>query len=468
MKKWTKKVSDYGTTGYFISHFYGEDLAQDPDYNETTNPDGYGGPKHPLKSLEKFYQSCIFYDVAIIDSSTDSIESNNIRIKLVSDGSTIINGNIINSYLEYSENITFLEHKNSTGGVQLNCVNINCPYLRGIHEDSLYNIFINSTPNTYSYAFFNKTININTKGSVNGIKNSIIINSPVDVLMLGGISDFNIYVGKLEIQGIIYNSLSDAKVNGKMLKSFDLADIGLRTNLSEDDSHIDNVNDWKLLFNNPIDVDVQNYMYADFRISSQLHQRIYDNQIALGKTVEEASAKATQGVKYVLHGGQYGGFIGAKGVGMRFTPDELWNTYKASSINLELLSGLFITTDSAQTGIYESIEIPLPGTGDIEMIALFQEVAYQLEGWVNARISQDDYEVPDSTIEQRTVMTFKIDFYSNNVWTGWKTLEVGAPARVDNAGNGNQDVGYNPDEAQVIPQVSKLKIHFEMRKHLTA
>lgn len=480
MKKWTKKVSDYGTSGFFISPYYGEDLAIAPDYDEVSNPFGYGGPKHPLKSLEKSYQEG--GSVHIIDSSSTTINSS-LGGTIVGDGSVLLISTVAASLRLI--NLTFITSFGLTNaGITENCTLIGLiNYYQALRIEKCVVINSNLSGELLGgYKDYNTYINTrillqsvsNAYSLVNDIYIEDSVTSPLISHSYGDrFTDFNIIS---ESRGITYNgtayaSLSEAKENGVMLKSFDLEDLGLKTNLEEADNHADNVDDWRKLFNNAIDVSAQNFMYADFSISSQLHQRIYDNQITNhGKTHEEAETIAYNGVNKVMYGGRYGGYIGAKPMATRIDADALWNTYKDVSTNLEYTSGNLITTDNTQVGTYESLDIPFGKKIVVENGSLANEVAYQLKGWVDARVSADDYETIDNTVEQRTVMVYELDFYQDpnedntGSWTGFKRFEVNAPLRIDNAGNGNQDAGYDDTQAQVIHDVTKFKLRFEMRK----
>lgn len=465
MKKWTKKISDYGTNGYFISPFYGEDLPQAPDYNETTNPDGYGGPKHPFKSLEKFYQESGRSWVGIFDDGYYLISTVTSDRTLVSENNAVFdspsgNYSIRFSSIKFYDAIILAYYETAT---LYNCNS-------SAHTTHITSPFYDTVSNNASIGqlrggIFRSTI-LNPLSNLNwsayDIDSSIIIEeSRVLTIKTSVVKllDYNIIVAPLgiKIDDITYPTLSDAQIAGHLVHSFSLEDLGLDI--------------WQDLFTNPIGANRLNYMYADLSISANLNQRIYDNQITNhGKTPTEATAIATSGVQKVMNGGQYGGYIGAKPMATRIDADALWNTYKASSVNLEYTSGNLITTDNTQVGIYESLEIPFGKKIVVENGNLANEVAYQLHGWVDARVSADDYEVIDNLVEQRAILVYELSFYQDpnedntGNWTGFKRFEVNAPLRIDNAGNGNQDSGYDDTQAQVIHDVTKFKLRFEMRK----
>ena len=177
MKKWTKKISDYGTNGYFVSPFYGEDLAQAPDYDEVTNPDGYGGPKHPLKSLEKFYQESEKYAVAIIDKSMINL-SYDITYK------TIIADNEI---LLKAENNTFgLSTYSSAVGITQ--INGDIRYA-SVDKSFLFNVLFGDSHVDYGVSFSVINNCRFVRDQTSNFSNNTIINHRTGSKFFGNIAD---------------------------------------------------------------------------------------------------------------------------------------------------------------------------------------------------------------------------------------------------------------------------------------
>ncbi|MCG8475261.1 MAG: hypothetical protein MI784_07290 [Cytophagales bacterium] len=416
MKQWTKNILDYGTAGFYVSPKYGRDLPEKPTYHPTNNPDdnAYGGPNNPLKSWEKFFQSSHNNFTCVIDNSYNILTSVYNERTIVADGNVIFSSSKISqkSFRFYHTYVlSFFARHQDFGHCFIDCF--------------CYNVL---SPNVLNSIVVNSSFVSN--GTVNVLNSTIIdcyIKNPraniINTLLISckngseigyntGMIDYNVVFGKLKYK--LQNNLKTIKIKyGKMLNSFDAEDLG--------------ISDWRELFNNPIDVDVQNYMYADF---------------SLKPTVSDK----------VLYGGRFGDLIGALPVGYRFTAADLWNTYKKSADNLKLSSDILGTADNTKDGAYESIEIPL-GNGStpvsIDKNQLAIQIAWHVEGWANARISKNAYETANPSQNQRAAFTVEFDWKLNGKWTGWQEHEIGR-------------------EMSGIDNATHFKFRFVMRKEVTA
>ncbi|MCG8475254.1 MAG: hypothetical protein MI784_07255, partial [Cytophagales bacterium] len=151
----------------------------------------------------------------------------------------------------------------------------------------------------------------------------------------------------------------------------------------------------------------------------------------------------------VLYGGRFGDLIGALPIGYRFSAKQLWNDYKASASNLKLAGDKIMVTDDKQPGTYESVEIPLRASVNIDKAQLFAEAKHHIEGWANARVDKYAYEAPDPAKNQRSASIIEFSWKKNGAWTGWQDVEVNR-------------------ELEGLEQVSAFKIRFTLRKDLTA
>lgn len=467
MKKWSINIEN----SVFVSSYYGDDTVGDGskikpyktlnqafiNNNKIITLDS---GKYTLESTN-LYQDFSFYGeagVTLVFTNKDQIKNKIYGITVISE---------VSSDVGHGELYDCLGLNLDIYNKSINTVNIEGNNFPKDDYLDLTNCVLNKSK-------FSKC-NINT---IYNITDSILINSDLNCIInlnSSSIIDYNIVVGPLNISIDGTNNqiltLSEIKELGYMLKSYDMEDIGLRTNLLGDDDDIQNKNDWKNLFNNPIDTTKDNYSEVDFSIKIDLYQRIYDNQINNhSKTTTEADTIAKAGVLKVMNSGQYNNYLGAYPMSLRIDGDTLWNNYKHFSANLEYYEGNIIMYDDTYPGMYESTEIPLGRQITVENSNIIHELLYDVEGVSQSRLSGDAYEEKDDLIEQRSIMVYELDFYqdpqSNNTgtWTGFKRFEVNAPLRIDDLNNGNQDLSFTEAKSKVIHNVTKFKIKFELRK----
>ncbi|BDD13154.1 hypothetical protein FUAX_55860 (plasmid) [Fulvitalea axinellae] len=434
MRKWTKKITDYGTSGYYVSARYGRDLPEDPTYHPTDNPDpvAYGGPANPLKSFEKFYQSSTSHSVCVLDSARIELSSDYNHRTIVGDGYVIVK---TSEYILASKfhNILAINCRSSHGNTGnyfygCFCINVNS---KGIYDSVIIKSSLTSTSGANHLIMRNVTaVECAIFDRSADVRDCIFVDLKESSYMYSDVYayDYSLFVNtKLNRNGEL-KSLAELKAGGEWLKSFDMDDIGATT-----------VSD---IFNNPIDVTESNFMFADFSLLPNVSDK-------------------------VKFGGEKGGYLGAHYIAFRLTAATLWNNHKASATNLALESGFFVTLDNSQDGDYESTAITLPTPMDIDVIDFASETAYHAEGWANARMDDTPYETADPATEQRSAFVFRADFFTDGAWTGWKKMEPGV-GLVDSNGNGNMDTGYDPATAQIVRNVTQIKIGFTLRKEVTA
>ncbi|BDD10856.1 hypothetical protein FUAX_40720 (plasmid) [Fulvitalea axinellae] len=434
MRKWTKKITDYGTSGYYVSARYGRDLPEDPAYHPVDNPDptAYGGPANPLKSFEKFYQSSLNSSVCMLDSAWINLSSDYSYRTIVGDGYVIVktSGYILASKFHNIWAINCRSNHGNNGNYFYGCFCLNVSS-KDIYDSVIIKSTLVSTSSQNHLIMRNVTaVDCYIADRSADVRDCIFVDLRETSYMYSDVyaHDYSLFVNtKLNRNGEL-KSLAELKAGGEWLKSFDENDIGATTAFD--------------IFNNPIDVTESNFMFADFSLRPEVSEK-------------------------VRYGGDTGGYLGAYDVAVRLTAESLWNDYKSTSQNLVLESGFFITLDNSQEGVFHSTAIPLGHALTVDGIDFASETAWSAEGWANARMDDTPYETADPATEQRSAFVFEADFFSNGAWTGWKKMEPGV-GFVDSNGKGNMDTGYDPDTAQLIPNVTQIKIGFTLRKEVTA
>ena len=426
----------YGLTGrWYVSAKYG--YATDEGgwglYNPSTNVDGWGGKKRPLATWDNaasvFAQGqCIVFDSGSYSGSVG------IRARIVGDGDVKITSVPPFSDQSYFYNVKLIQTQHSNFGGFTDCVVTfnfgSIPSYYYMYNNQFYECVFAGV-GTYQrisniFARCGGNLAISENFMHNWIINSenlILVRStsrPISILV-----DYSIIIGTVRTQ-IATNgkttgvTIEDFKADGQYFrKSF--SEVDLFGNASGSGASVAQLNE---IFNNFYYPYIDDWQYLDLSLRPDVDDR-------------------------VRYGGLNGHFIGALPVGYHFDIPTLWNTYQdaVNTTNVELnMMDRLIRTNPAIPGVYTSTVIVLPQAIDETDVAMFfKNNVYDSNGVAVQRLDYSIDPAKDSTLEQRTVYSYRMRTSPDDVTplSPFKEYEIDRAPTVDASGNSNIDNSFD-------------------------